>query len=177
MTEDILSFARKSIESIFSKETPPTPMGPFWKQEVGCFVTLIKNDELRGCIGYITSKKPLAQTVFEAAQAACIHDPRFPPVKEQELKDIKIEVSLLSKPRKINNTVQEKMNSFIGGKTGLIIQKGWKSGVLLPQVFDENTPVEEALSMVCEKAEIPKNAWKEETTTLYTITANILQEK
>ncbi|MFH1761589.1 MAG: AmmeMemoRadiSam system protein B, partial [bacterium] len=112
------------------------------KQQCGAFVTLNKNGELRGCIGYIIAEKPLYQTVEEVAVSASLRDPRFPPVSEKELNDLSFEVSVLTPFRLITD-----INEIEVGKHGLFVIKGTNQGVLLPQVasqyhWDKNTFLE-----------------------------------
>lgn len=171
----LVQLAKDSIHALFSKEKVTLPEG--FEEHQGCFVTLNKNKELRGCIGFITTKKSLKETVQEAARAAAKNDPRFPSLEEEELKDITIEVSVLSIPKKVmSNDPTTRMEAFNPGETGLIMQRGWKSGLLLPQVFKKDTPAQEALEMTCWKAELPKDAWRKAETNMYTFTATIYEE-
>lgn len=171
----LVALAKNTIHALFSEETVTLPEG--YDDHQGCFVTINKEGELRGCIGFITTKKSLKETVKEAAIGAAMHDPRFPSLTEEELDMITVEVSVLSKPEKVmSDDPTTRMESFIPGETGLIIQKGWKSGVLLPQVFDKDTPAQEALEMTCWKAELPRDAWRHAGTSVYTFTATIHEE-
>ena len=166
----LVTLANNTIKSIFTKTPVALPEG--YDEPRGCFVTITKRGALRGCIGYVTTNKPLAQAVQELARAAAMDDPRFPPLQEQELGSISVEVSVLSKPALIKGEdAAAKRAAFIPGETGLIVQRGWASGLLLPQVFDEETRSEEALAMTCEKAGLPKSAWHDKETKVYTFTA------
>jgi AmmeMemoRadiSam system protein A len=171
----LVSLAKETIHSIYSTQKIVIPQG--FTEQQGCFVTITKQGKLRGCIGYITTDKPLVDTVQEAAKAAALHDPRFPPLEEEELAQITIEVSVLTRPQKIrSSSPSERAAAFNPGTTGLIVQRGWKSGLLLPQVFDENTTGIEALTMTSEKAGLPKNAWKEPETSVYVFSAIVYNE-
>lgn len=171
----LVKLAKDTLRSLFAQEEPEMPEG--YEDEQGCFVTLTKDGELRGCIGYVTNDKPLKRSVKDAAEAAARNDPRFPPVREEELEGITVEVSVLSKPRRVQTDEPVKrLQAFNPGETGLIIQRGWKSGLLLPQVFDEDTPAEEAMRMTCRKAGLPPDAWKQPETGVYTFTATIHKE-
>lgn len=99
------------------------------KQNIGAFVTLYKNDKLRGCIGTFNPQKPLYKVIVEMAIAAARKDSRFSIVSEKELNDISIEISVLTPRKKINSIKQ-----LILGKHGIYIQKGVKNGTLLPHV-------------------------------------------
>jgi hypothetical protein len=138
----------------------------------GAFVTLTKKGELRGCIGYIVPVEQLYRAVSMMAVAASSRDPRFPPVSVEELKDIHIEISVLS-PLKLINNIEE----VEAGRHGLYITRGNYAGLLLPQVAAEHGwNREEFLKHTCRKAGLPINAWKEKGTNIYTFTAQIFSE-
>jgi AmmeMemoRadiSam system protein A len=139
------------------------------REKRGAFVTLKKHGELRGCIGHIIGDRPLAETVATMAVAAAFEDPRFPPVKEEELKDLDIEISVLTPLRRINNVEEIQV-----GLHGIILQQGGHSGLLLPQVateygWDRNT----FLEYTCRKAGLPPDAWKDERTTIHVFSADV----
>ncbi len=130
-------------------------------------------ESLRGCIGHIVSSEPLYQTVRDMAIASSTQDPRFPPVTESELKDIKIEISVLSQPRKIKNVKEIEL-----GIHGVIVRKGFNQGVFLPQVAEETGwKKEEFLSCLCShKAGLPPDAWKDKDTNIYIFEAEVFEE-
>lgn len=146
---------------------------PELKRQCGVFVTLHKQGNLRGCIGYIKPIAPLAQAVSRMAIAASTEDPRFPPVSPDELKDIDIEITVLSELTKISDT-----NRIEVGRDGLFIVKGFHSGLLLPQVpVEQGWNREQFLTHTCYKAGLPATAWKEKDTEIYTFTGIIFQEE
>jgi AmmeMemoRadiSam system protein A len=125
-------------------------------QKCGAFVTLKKQGELRGCIGFIEPVLPLHQAVTQASIYAACRDARFLPVTSDELDDLKVEISVLTPLRKIFNP-----NIVTAGKHGLVIAKDGKRGLLLPQVAIENNWTRETfLERTCLKAGLPKNAWR-----------------
>ena len=139
------------------------------KESRGAFVTLHKKGELRGCIGHIVGDRPLAETVAEMAVAAAFQDPRFPPVKEDELKDLDIEISVMTPLRQISD-----VNEIEVGVHGIILQRDGRSGLLLPQVateygWDRTT----FLEYTCRKANLPVDAWKDEDTKIYIFSADV----
>jgi AmmeMemoRadiSam system protein B/AmmeMemoRadiSam system protein A len=139
------------------------------KENRGAFVTIQKRGQLRGCIGYIEGHGPLYKTIEEMAEAAAFRDPRFSPVKEKELPDLDIEISVLTPLRKITN-----VNEIEVGKHGIYIKKGWFSGLLLPQVATEyGWDRQTFLEHTCQKAGLPSNAWKEKDTEIYIFSADI----
>jgi AmmeMemoRadiSam system protein B/AmmeMemoRadiSam system protein A len=155
---DLLKLARSAlaeflaqgtqIEDHTGRETLRAPRG--------AFVTLTKRGELRGCIGYIEPVLPLGQAVIRTAIYAATEDPRFPPVDATELKDLRVEISVLTPPRAIDDPRQVKV-----GTHGLIVEQAGAKGVLLPQVPGEfGWSREEFLDQVCLKAGLPRDAWK-----------------
>ena len=156
--KELLQLARLSINQLVqhNKVVNYTPQNPNLLTKKGVFITLRKKGILRGCIGFIEPILPLYQTVIQASIYAAIRDQRFPPVSIEELKDLEIEISVLAPLEKIHNP-----NFIEVGKHGLVITKGDKKGLLLPQVPVENRwSREEFLQQACLKAGLPRNAWK-----------------
>ena len=143
-------------------------------QEEGAFVTLTKQGNLRGCIGHILGEGPLFRTVRDMAVAAASDDPRFTPVTASELKDIRVEVSVLSKPRAVKNA-----DEIVMGRHGVIVRRGMQGGVFLPQVATETGWTKEHfLSELCsQKAGLPPDCWKDPATRLEVFTAEVFGEK
>ena len=167
----LIEIARKAIKTYFSKEDFNVDE---FNEKRGIFVTLYKKNELRGCIGYIKEIE-LNKGVIEAARSAAFSDPRFNSLQEDELKDIRIEISLLTKPELLEGNYLKQIKI---GRDGLIVEGNWNSGLLLPQVFVEyNTDEEEALEMTCEKAGMNKNAWKERDIRVYKFRCEVYSEE
>jgi AmmeMemoRadiSam system protein A len=119
-------------------------------------VTLTRAGDLRGCIGYIEPVLPLGQAVIRTAIYAATEDRRFQPVTAAELKDIRVEISVLTPAREIARAELVKV-----GTHGLIVEKGGLKGVLLPQVpVDNGWDRETFLAQGCIKAGLPPDAWK-----------------
>ncbi|MCK4553999.1 AmmeMemoRadiSam system protein B [Candidatus Parcubacteria bacterium] len=161
--KELLHIARVAVESYVREGKVPefnvSDERLEWKQ--GVFVTLHNSGKLRGCIGQIVpSDKPLWQVVRDMAVAACSKDHRFSPASKKELDDINYEVSVLSVPKKINNWQDIEL-----GKHGVILQKGSRSGVFLPQVADETGwSKEEFLSQLCsQKAGLAPDCYKNDS--------------
>ncbi len=139
------------------------------KENRGAFVTIHKKGQLRGCIGYIEGHGPLHKTIEEMAEAAAFRDPRFTPVKEKELSELELEISVLTPLKKITD-----VNEIEVGKHGIYIKKGWSSGLLLPQVATEyGWDRQTFLEHTCQKAGLPSNAWKDKSTEIYIFSADI----
>ena len=130
----------------------------------GVFVTLNNADGLRGCIGFPMPDKKLSHGIIDAAIAAATEDPRFSPVKVNELNDIVFEVTVLTPPVEITvNDPMEYLEKIKVGRDGLIISNSFSSGLLLPQVpVEYGWNVEEFLQHTCEKAGLEKDVWKNE---------------
>ncbi len=140
----------------------------------GAFVTIHEKGMLRGCIGNIIGRGPLYLTVRNMAISAATQDPRFPPLTKEELDQIEIEISVLSKPKVTTNP-----DEIIMGKHGVIVSRGpFNQGVFLPQVADSTGWDRDTfLSELCaQKAGLPPNAWKDPKTKLETFTAIVFSE-
>jgi AmmeMemoRadiSam system protein A len=173
----LLKLARNTLEASFNDTDPDTSMVSHLTQLRGCFVTLHKHNKLRGCIGFPKPIMPLYEQIIAAAKAAAFEDPRFQPLTKSELKDVIIEISILTRPELIKvNTPDEYLNNIIIGRDGLIIQ-GRSSGLLLPQVATEYTfNPKQFLECVSEKAELDKDAWKDPENKIYKFRAEIFSE-
>jgi hypothetical protein len=159
----LIHLARNSILSTFLKKTTDSSAAREFNAKMGVFVTLKMYDRLRGCIGFPQGHYPLYQGVIRAAKAAAFDDPRFSPVSHGEMDDITIEISILTEPKLIEVARPEDyFDKIVIGRDGLIIHKDYHSGLLLPQVFIEygSTP-KSALEMLCQKAGLPSDAWKD----------------
>ena len=169
MNEDdkkfLLSLARKTIEkrkkSGILPEEKIEKLSSELKEKRGCFVTLNKNNNLRGCIGYILPIMPLYQAVIDNAYSAAFSDPRFPSVSESEINDLHIEISVLTVPERLNyKDSDELLNNLVPDQDGLIIKKGFYSSTFLPQVWEQLPLKEEFLGHLCMKAGLSPDAWK-----------------
>jgi len=141
----------------------PAPPSEKLSEHFGAFVTLKMNGQLRGCIGHIVGDEPLTQTIIKIARAAAFEDPRFPPLAREELDKVEIEISILSPLEKVTD-----INKIVPGKHGLLIRKGYNSGLLLPQVATEwGWDRETFLAHTCQKAGLPLNCWQKRQTEIY----------
>ena len=143
------------------------------KENCGAFVTIKKHGQLRGCIGYIQAVKPLHETVKDVAKSAAINDYRFSPVSKGELGDIELEISVLTPLKRISDVKEIEV-----GKHGLVMKRGFNSGLLLPQVPTEyNWDKQTFLEHTCLKAGLSKDSWKDESTEIYIFSAEVFSEK
>ncbi|HHE37123.1 MAG TPA: AmmeMemoRadiSam system protein B [Candidatus Cloacimonetes bacterium] len=160
----LLNLARTSIEYYLEnrkKYVPPKPDAGIMNRNLAVFVTLNKNDNLRGCIGQLIAQGPLYLAVSEMANSAAFNDYRFGPVSKDELEDINIEISILTPPERIFDIEKIRM-----GIDGVWIKKGFRSGVFLPQVatetgWDRKTFLE---NLCAHKAGLPKDAYLDKDT-------------
>ena len=152
----------------------PESLSKLDSEPIGIFITLhTTQGELRGCIGYLKGVKSLPDAIVEMTKAASTQDPRFDPVKEADLNDIVLEISLLSPLKKIDSP-----DAIEIGKHGLVISDGLNKGLLLPQVATENNWDKITfLEHTCEKARLPRDAWKSEKTEILIFSAEVFEEE
>lgn len=173
--QTLLDIARNSIESCVLTGEPcfePREEKAL-NARLGCFVSIKKDGQLRGCIGNFQSRWPLHREVAEMACAAATKDPRFYPMGKDELEDYQIEISVLSPLERITDPETIRV-----GVHGLYIEMGFYRGVLLPQVateygWDRTT----FLQQTCSKAGLPANAWRSEDAEIYVFTARVFGDK
>jgi len=179
----LVGLARRSIGEYLAsgRKLRPEEREGALSEERGVFVTLEAHPsrELRGCIGYPLPIKRLSHAVCDNALHAAFEDPRFPPLEKGELGKTAIEVSVLSVPEEIvAKTPEEVLRKVKVGRDGLIIEYGYSSGLLLPQVPVEwNWDAEEFLGHLCEKAGLPKNMWKSPSARIKRFEAQIFYEE
>ncbi len=171
----LLKIARTAVESYIKNGQVPdfNITSQRLNQRQGAFVTLHKHGQLRGCIGQIIpTDKPLWQVVRDMAIAAATQDTRFAPVTEDELSDLEYEISVLSRPQPIKDWRQIEL-----GKHGVIVRKGLRTGVFLPQVATETGwSKEEFLAQLCaQKAGLPPYCYKDKDIELQVFTAQVFK--
>lgn len=174
----LLLIARNSIEQYLKNGTVPfsgdCPDFLNLKEKCGAFVTLhTKDNKLRGCIGNMESGDSLYKTIHSMAIAAAIEDPRFAALTINELNDIIIEISVLSPFKRVESADEIEL-----GKHGVLVKRGFHTGVFLPQVATETGwDKEEFLNNLCYgKAGLPADVWKDKKTELYVFTAQVFSE-
>ena len=169
----LLALARAAVTNAVTRRPLPQPaqLDELFTQPLGAFVTLTKNGELRGCIGYPEPHFPLFETIIHSGASAALQDPRFPPVSAGELDALHIEISVLSP---LQRAAAEEVEV---GTHGLVIERGHNRGLLLPQVPVEwGWDREQFLAQICRKAGLPTDAWRMGAT-LYTFTAEVFAEE
>ncbi len=156
---ELLDVARSSIAAAVcgKKHIPEIPKTGSLSEKRGAFVTITIGGRLRGCIGRIVSDDPLVLVVAEMARAAALDDPRFPPLREQDVGEIHLEISAMSPIRTISGPEEITI-----GTDGLIVSREGRTGLLLPQVAGDRgwDPVR-FLEETCYKAGLDADSWKE----------------
>jgi len=169
----LLKLARDTIiRKIKDNDTSMITLdNPKYQADAAVFVTITKKGQLRGCIGQTSPTMPLYEAVQYSAMHSCANDPRFPPMTEDEINDVRLEISVLSPMSPVENT-----DDIVVGRDGLLLIKGSHAGVFLPQVPTEQgwdrTAYLENLGL---KAGLDRNAWKEGAT-IMRFTAEVFGE-
>jgi uncharacterized protein len=170
----LLDLARRAVaESVLlQKPLEGIPESGIFAVKRGAFVTIHLRGRLRGCIGIVEAFEPLGEAVARCAASAALHDPRFSPVRAEELPHLQIEISLLSVPEAI---LPENVEI---GRHGLIVSQGGKRGLLLPQVAVEHKLTrEQFLDETCRKAGLPPKAWQNPETQIDGFTCEVFSEQ
>ncbi len=158
----LLRLVHQTIEGALRGErgpADPAPPAPALSRHLaelrGAFVTLHLGGTLRGCVGFIQPTRGLYHTVIEAALSAAFHDPRFPPVSQEEAPGLEVEISVLSPLQPIAP------EEVVVGRHGLVVSRGSCRGLLLPQVaVEQEWDAATFLEQTCLKAGLPADAWK-----------------
>jgi len=170
----LLGLARGAIETRLRGRPRPEPeLGARLREPCGAFVTLRSRSDhdLRGCVGYIQRRLPLAESVVQAALAAALEDTRFAPVTLEELPNLSLEISVLS------SLVPIRPEEVRVGVHGLMLRHRGHSGLLLPQVpVEQGWDRETFLDHTCIKAGLSKGVWKEPEAELLGFTATVFAE-
>jgi len=170
----LLRIARESIEAVLDGRRPElAPPDDVLGRPAGAFVTLTREDELRGCIGSIHPVAPLDQAVSSSAINAAFRDPRFLPLQKEELAEIEIEISVMGPIEQVTN-----VEEIVVGRDGLIVSRGRNAGLLLPQVATEyGWDRETFLRQTCVKAGLSPDSWKAPDCRIERFSAQVFSEQ
>lgn len=178
----LVKLAREAISSRLSNKK--LKVDKVLKEEFseyrGCFVTLKKGEELRGCIGYPEPILPLHDAIVSAAESAAFKDPRFPSLEKDEINSVGVEVSVLTKPKRIDvRNPRDYLKQIHIGKDGLIVRGTFNSGLLLPQVATEyKWDAKTFLSQTCVKAGLRPEDWHDfDLVRVYKFQSQVYSEK
>jgi hypothetical protein len=163
----LLTLAKKALTDFFKGEPlncPPLEKLPeAVRRPAAVFVTLRWQEDLRGCIGTVEARLPMAREVMKTTLASALEDPRFPPLSEEELLGLTIEISVLSPFRRVQSPKE-----IVPERHGVILRQGMHRGLFLPQVWKETGwDTAQFLSELSEtKAGLPRKAWQDPRTEL-----------
>ena len=184
--EFLVKLARKTVREYLKTGKiiiVPEDLSPKLLERCGVFVTINKltagKRELRGCIGYPYPTTMLAQAVIECTISSTTRDPRFTPISQDELDQVVFEVSVLTPPEQVDVENPKQFPSKIKvGEDGLILERGFYKGLLLPQVpVERGWDEEEFLSQCCVKAGLPPDNWLIKTTKVHKFQAIVFEEE
>ncbi|ACY16667.1 AmmeMemoRadiSam system protein A [Haliangium ochraceum] len=171
---ELLRIARATLREYFhtGRIPPGKPHRDSLTAEAGAFVSLHKGDELRGCIGTQQESTALFRTIQEMTIAAASRDPRFEPIEEDEIEELKIEISVLAEAEPVSSAADVEI-----GQHGLAIECDGKRGLLLPQVASKaGLDSERFLAEVCTKAGLPEDAWRSDGASLSKFSAQVFSD-
>ena len=162
----LLSLAETAIRHALEHGTPmqvsPADFDSALQQPGASFVTLKKAGELRGCIGSLEAHRSMVEDVAHNADAAAFTDPRFPPLREDELNGLELDISLLTPAEEMHFTSEADLLSQLRpGIDGLILEEGYRRGTFLPSVWEQLPQPEQFLQHLKLKAGLPPNHWSE----------------
>lgn len=163
----LLGIARKAIEHYLDTRTalevkPQEVSSKRLVEDGACFVTLHIGEELRGCMGSITARRPLVFDVVENAINAAFRDPRFYPLKKEELEKVRISISVLTKPVPLSvSGPDDLLRKLEPGKHGVILEQGYYRATFLPLVWEHYPDKEEFLKHLSMKAGLLPDGWKD----------------
>ena len=161
----LLRMAREALEfGVRGKKLSPLEeksLSTHLREQGASFVTLTIRGQLRGCIGALEARQPLATDVREHAIAAALEDPRFPPVREDELSRIQIEVSRLTRPTPLEyKDAADLLSKLRPHVDGVILRDGGRRATFLPQVWEKIPDPAEFMNNLCYKMGLSNNAWR-----------------
>jgi len=159
--QELLFLARASLEAHFKGKNPEIPLNikEKYSDKGACFVTLTKDGDLRGCIGSLEARQPLYEDVIQNTINAGFHDYRFPALEEDELEEIKIEISIISKPKKLGKG--KNVFDKIKKNMGIILNFEGTSATFLPQVWEQIPNKIVFLEELAQKAGLHPDDWKD----------------
>jgi AmmeMemoRadiSam system protein A len=166
----LLQLARKAVvEAVTHGRLPEQiPNDGVFAERRGAFVTLHVQHRLRGCIGVIEADQPLGDSIVRCAGSSALQDPRFPPIRPEDLAELHVEISILSPPAPIP------LEEVELGRHGLLVARGTQRGLLLPQVaVEHHLTREQFFEETCRKAQLPREVWREPGTQLFGFTCEV----
>jgi AmmeMemoRadiSam system protein A len=161
----LLALARQSLIGAAQGKIPDLNVGdlpPALSRPRGCFVTLTDHGALRGCVGHVVTKAPLYRAVVDNTHSAARRDPRFPPVRPDEVDTIRIEISVLTDPRRLQfASPEELLSQLTPFEDGVVLDMGCREATFLPQVWTHLPGKTEFLNQLALKAGCRASAWRD----------------
>ncbi|WP_224248467.1 AmmeMemoRadiSam system protein A [Hyalangium gracile] len=156
----LLALARAAVEESLDGPRVQVPDEPWLAAPGACFVTLRKDGDLRGCIGSLEAHRPLSEDLIQNARSAAHRDPRFSPLRRNELDAVRFEVSLLTpmEPLEVHSR-QEALEKLRPGVDGVLLQWGPHRGVFIPKMWRQLPAPAEFLTFLQRKAGLPSREW------------------
>ncbi|MGD0173832.1 MAG: AmmeMemoRadiSam system protein A [Anaerolineales bacterium] len=178
----LLRIAREAIESNLKNHSEPplviSSLPAELQADGACFVTLARDGDLRGCIGSLEARQPLALDVQEHAVDAAFRDFRFQPLTEAELPGLHIEISVLSAPKPLPYQNAEELPGLLHpGVDGVVLARGLRRATFLPQVWEKVTDPSTFLDMLCEKMGFEYDLWRRQKLDVYTYSVESFEEE
>jgi AmmeMemoRadiSam system protein A len=177
----LVDLAAKTVAEVVEHGSHPsvdvTEMPEGLSQRRACFVTLTKEGQLRGCIGSIFPRESLCRAVVERAGSAATDDPRFPPVKPDELDDLEIEVSVLTIPRRLEfESAEDLLAKLRPGIDGVVLRIGPRQSTYLPQVWEQISDPADFMGNLSQKAGLAPDAWRSPQAMVLTYQAQVFEQ-
>jgi AmmeMemoRadiSam system protein A len=178
----LLMVARSTIKNRLNNREQPRidwkDLPKRFHEQLGTFVTITIDGNLRGCIGHIIPRETLLEGIQENAINAAFRDPRFPPLTREEFDKIEIEISILTAPKELPYVdAEDLLNKLRPGIDGLIIKKGYREATFLPQVWDQLPDKQEFLTHLCIKAGLSYESWRKEKLQVSTYQVQSFEEE
>jgi AmmeMemoRadiSam system protein A len=177
----LLMVARSTIKNRLNNREQPQidwkDLPKRFQEQLGTFVTITIDGNLRGCIGHIIPRETLLEGIRENAINAAFRDPRFPPLTREEFDKTEIEISILTAPQELPYIdAEDLLNKLRPGKDGVIIKKGYREATFLPQVWDQLPDKQEFLTHLCMKAGLSHDTWRKEKLQVSTYQVQAFEE-
>lgn len=173
---EVTEIARKAIENYieFKRFEPDEKTKEMYGKNGACFIIILKDKKLRGCIGTLNAFQPLYEDIITNAVNAGFRDYRFHPLKKEELSEIKIKVVILSKPKKVTSQNLSLMKFKLKSGLGIILKKGPYSATFLPEVWKSIRDKNKILEKLSIKAGLKKDDWRDSD--IYTYKTKVFEE-
>jgi len=180
--QKLIALAQEAITRSVRRQALPSvdldALSEDLQRDGASFVTLTKHGELRGCIGSLEARRPLVEDVRENAISAAFHDPRFPPVRPEELDDLCVEISVLSAPQPLSyDDPDDLIAKLRPGVDGVVVESGWNRATFLPQVWEKIPDPHQFMEYLCRKAYLPADAYRRAGLDVYTYQVDKFKEE